>query len=73
MRRSSSTSRTSTSVEAPYISHSQRTRAPTSSRPLPRENQKRVVTAGSANAWNTSAAGLRMSICARATGSSIGC
>ena len=59
---------TSTWVETPYISQSHRTRLPASSLPLPLENQKRDVRAGSTNASNTSATGLRMSICALTTG-----
>src|SRR6185503_9940267 len=51
---------TSTFVDAPYISQSQRTFAADVSRPLLFENQKRVVFAGSTSASNTSAAGLRM-------------
>ncbi len=70
-RRPGSIALTSTSVPTPYISHSQRTRAPGSSRPLPFENQKRLVTAGSTKASNTSAAGRRTSIPAFATGGSI--
>ena len=59
---------TSTVVETPYISQSHRIFCPAARGPLERVNQKRVVTSGSTNALNTSAADLRMSICAFATG-----
>jgi hypothetical protein len=67
-RRSGSIALTATSVPTPYISQSQRTRAPGSSRPLPLENQKREVIAGSTNASNTGPIGRRISIPAFATG-----
>jgi hypothetical protein len=67
IRRPGSTAFTTTFEPTPYISHSQRTRAPGTSGPLPFENQKRAVTSGSANASKTSPAGRRISIPALAT------
>jgi hypothetical protein len=49
-------------ADAPYISQSQRTSLPGSSFPLLFVNQKRVVTAGSIKALNTSDTGFRISI-----------
>ncbi|MFD4240546.1 hypothetical protein ACFWP3_02895 [Streptomyces sp. NPDC058525] len=59
MRRPSSTATTRTVTLAPYVSHSQRSSAPGTIGPLLLLYQNRVVTAGSANAWNTVVAGLR--------------
>jgi hypothetical protein len=67
MRRSGSIAVTVTCAENPYISQSQVTGRPASSRPLPRVNQNREVMAGSTNASKTSATGRRMSISAFAT------
>ena len=53
---------TETSAETPYISHSHRTCFPASSLPLLFVNQNCVVSAGSTNARNTSAGGLRINI-----------
>jgi hypothetical protein len=66
-RRLRSMAMTRASMEKPYMSQSQRTEAPGSSLPLPRLNQNLLVIAGSVNASNTRATGLRMSISALAT------
>src|SRR5262245_42020957 len=55
---------TLTSVDALYISHSQRIFLPTFNFPLLLVNQNFVVIAGSINALNTSATGLRINISA---------
>src|SRR6266536_2149533 len=59
-----STAFTFTSVDELYISQSHRICLPVSSRPLLLVNQNLVVMAGSMNASNTSATGLRINISA---------
>src|SRR5215211_5987202 len=58
-------------VETLYISQSQRISLPGSSLPLLLVNQNLVVIAGSTNAANTAATGLRTSISALATGACV--
>src|SRR5207247_2034306 len=67
----SSTAITLTRADAPHMSQYKVTSAFGTSGPLPRENQKRLVSAGSTKAWNTEATGFRISIWVRATGTCV--